>query len=93
MRRNEWARSPECAVRRKNCRRGWGACWSITELRSQADDRLDTANTYLYLVLGNGQALRYGIGVGREGSPGQGSKKYREWKPGPTGARRKKRDD
>ena len=29
---------------------------------------IDTANTYLYLILGNGQALRYGIGVGREGS-------------------------
>lgn len=28
---------------------------------------VDTANTYLYLVLGNGQAMRYGIGVGREG--------------------------
>ena len=28
---------------------------------------IDTANTYLYLILGNGQALRYGIGVGREG--------------------------
>ena len=28
---------------------------------------VDTPNTYLYLVLGNGQALRYGIGVGREG--------------------------
>jgi lipoprotein-anchoring transpeptidase ErfK/SrfK len=28
---------------------------------------IDTLNTYLYLVLGNGQALRYGIGVGREG--------------------------
>ncbi len=28
---------------------------------------IDTANTYLYLVLGNGQAMRYGIGVGREG--------------------------
>lgn len=28
---------------------------------------VDTANTYLYLVLGNGRALRYGIGVGREG--------------------------
>src|SRR5262245_36843916 len=28
---------------------------------------IDTANTHLYLVLGNGQALRYGIGVGREG--------------------------
>ena len=28
---------------------------------------VDTPNTYLYLVLGNGEALRYGIGVGREG--------------------------
>jgi lipoprotein-anchoring transpeptidase ErfK/SrfK len=28
---------------------------------------VDTPNTYLYLVLGHGKALRYGIGVGREG--------------------------
>jgi lipoprotein-anchoring transpeptidase ErfK/SrfK len=28
---------------------------------------IDTPNTYLYLVLGNGKALRYGIGVGRDG--------------------------
>jgi lipoprotein-anchoring transpeptidase ErfK/SrfK len=28
---------------------------------------IDTPNTYLYLVLGGGKALRYGIGVGREG--------------------------
>ena len=28
---------------------------------------VDTGNTYLYYVLGNGQAVRYGIGVGREG--------------------------
>ena len=28
---------------------------------------IDTANTYLYLALGNGKAMRYGIGVGREG--------------------------
>lgn len=28
---------------------------------------IDTANTYLYLVLGGGKAVRYGIGVGREG--------------------------
>ena len=28
---------------------------------------IDTSNTYLYLVLGNGKALRYGVGVGREG--------------------------
>jgi lipoprotein-anchoring transpeptidase ErfK/SrfK len=28
---------------------------------------IDTPNTYLYLVLANGRALRYGVGVGREG--------------------------
>jgi lipoprotein-anchoring transpeptidase ErfK/SrfK len=28
---------------------------------------VDTANTYLYFVLGDGRAIRYGIGVGREG--------------------------
>src|SRR5665213_3214596 len=28
---------------------------------------IDTPHTYLYYVLGNGQALRYGIGVGRQG--------------------------
>src|SRR5262249_58058283 len=28
---------------------------------------IDTPNTYLYLVLGHGKAMRYGIGVGREG--------------------------
>ncbi len=28
---------------------------------------IDTPHTYLYFVLGNGRAMRYGIGVGREG--------------------------
>ena len=28
---------------------------------------VDTPHTYLYYVLGNGKAIRYGIGVGREG--------------------------
>jgi lipoprotein-anchoring transpeptidase ErfK/SrfK len=28
---------------------------------------IDTPNTHLYVVLGNGKALRYGVGVGREG--------------------------
>ncbi len=28
---------------------------------------IDTPNTYLYYVLGNGRAMRYGIGVGRQG--------------------------
>src|ERR1700730_9115201 len=28
---------------------------------------IDTPNTYLYYILGGGQAIRYGIGVGRDG--------------------------
>ena len=28
---------------------------------------VDTANTYLYYVLPGGKAIRYGVGVGREG--------------------------
>jgi lipoprotein-anchoring transpeptidase ErfK/SrfK len=43
---------------------------------------IDTPNTYLYFVLGNGRALRYGIGVGREGftwSGVQNVTKKAEW--------------
>ena len=35
---------------------------------------IDTANTQLYLVLGGGKALRYGIGVGRKGFTWSGVK-------------------
>lgn len=35
---------------------------------------IDTPNTYLYLVLGSGRAIRYGIGVGREGFTWSGVK-------------------
>jgi lipoprotein-anchoring transpeptidase ErfK/SrfK len=43
---------------------------------------IDTANTYLYLVLGNGKAMRYGIGVGREGFTWAGTERVsrmKEW--------------
>jgi lipoprotein-anchoring transpeptidase ErfK/SrfK len=43
---------------------------------------IDTPNTHLYLVLGNGKAMRYGIGVGREGFTWAGTKtvdKKAEW--------------
>ena len=43
---------------------------------------IDTANTFLYLVLGNGQAMRYGIGVGREGFTWAGAERIsrmKEW--------------
>jgi lipoprotein-anchoring transpeptidase ErfK/SrfK len=35
---------------------------------------VDTPNTYLYFVLGGGKAMRYGIGVGREGFTWSGVK-------------------
>jgi lipoprotein-anchoring transpeptidase ErfK/SrfK len=43
---------------------------------------VDTPNTYLYLVLGHGKALRYGIGVGREGFTWTGTERVsrmKEW--------------
>jgi len=48
---------------------------------------IDTPHTYLYLVLGNGKALRYGIGVGREGFTWTGREKitrmaeWPDWTP------------
>jgi lipoprotein-anchoring transpeptidase ErfK/SrfK len=50
---------------------------------------IDTPNTYLYYVLGNGQAIRYGIGVGRDGFTWSGvqtiTKKaeWPDWTPPP----------
>ena len=43
---------------------------------------IDTPHTYLYLVLGDGTAMRYGIGVGREGFTWTGTERIRrmsEW--------------
>ena len=48
---------------------------------------IDTAERRLYLVLGNGQALRYGIGVGRDGFRWRGThritakKEWPSWTP------------
>jgi lipoprotein-anchoring transpeptidase ErfK/SrfK len=48
---------------------------------------VDTANTYLYYVLGNGKAVRYGIGVGREGFTWSGTQtvsrkaEWPDWAP------------
>ena len=36
---------------------------------------IDTAHTYLYFVLGDGKAIRYGIGVGREGFTWSGTER------------------
>jgi lipoprotein-anchoring transpeptidase ErfK/SrfK len=43
---------------------------------------VDTAHTYLYLVLGGGKAIRYGVRVGREGFTWTGTErisKMKEW--------------
>jgi lipoprotein-anchoring transpeptidase ErfK/SrfK len=43
---------------------------------------IDTPDTYLFLVLGHGKALRYGIGVGREGFTWTGTERIsrmKEW--------------
>ncbi len=48
---------------------------------------IDTPNTYLYFVLGNGKAIRYGVGVGREGFTWNGAervsnmKEWPDWHP------------
>lgn len=50
---------------------------------------IDTPHTYLYLVLGNGQAMRYGIGVGRDGFTWSGTQtitkkaEWPDWTPPP----------
>ena len=43
---------------------------------------IDTANTYLFYVLGEGKAIRYGIGVGRDGFTWSGAQtvtRMAEW--------------
>jgi lipoprotein-anchoring transpeptidase ErfK/SrfK len=43
---------------------------------------IDTPNTYLYLILGNGKAIRYGVGVGRDGFTWSGAERIsrmKEW--------------
>jgi lipoprotein-anchoring transpeptidase ErfK/SrfK len=50
---------------------------------------IDTPHTYLYFVLGNGKAMRYGIGVGREGFTWAGTERisrmaeWPDWHPPP----------
>jgi len=50
---------------------------------------IDTSHTYLYLVLGHGRALRYGVGVGREGFTWAGTQRiarmveWPDWHPPP----------
>ena len=52
---------------------------------------IDTPHTFLYYVLGNGKAIRYGIGVGRQGFTWSGVQARRDAKPsGRIGIRRRR---
>jgi lipoprotein-anchoring transpeptidase ErfK/SrfK len=51
---------------------------------------VDTPHTYLYFVMGGGKAMRYGIGVGREGFTWSGVKTVERKAEWPIGHRRRK---
>jgi len=51
---------------------------------------IDTGNTALYYVLGQGRAIRYGVGVGREGLPGPACRPSAARRSGRIGIRRPK---
>ncbi len=51
---------------------------------------VDTPNKFLYLVQGDGRAMRYGIGVGRPGFTWSGVKTVSAKRNGRTGRRRRK---
>ncbi len=56
---------------------------------------VDTPNRFLFLVLGNGRALRYGVGVGRPGFEWAGVKsvtrkaEWPDWTPPPEMLKRR----
>lgn len=56
---------------------------------------IDTGSKYLYLVMGNGEARRYGVGVGREGFQWRGVKnitrkaEWPDWRPPPEMLKRR----
>ena len=60
---------------------------SFTSSEAPGTIVIDTPNTYLYYVLGNGRAIRYGIGVGRDGFTWSGTQRigrksqWPDWTP------------
>ncbi len=81
---------PTSRRRHSNCRRASSGRSSTTRRAKRPGTIIiDTPNTYLYYVLGNGQAIRYGIGVGRDGFTWSGvqtiTKKaeWPDWTPPP----------
>ena len=62
------SRRPQRMATAACCRSGCsGPWWRSTAREAPGTVIIDTGNTYLYYVLGQGRAIRYGVGVGREG--------------------------
>ena len=81
---------PKTKAPSSGCRRGSSARSSATPTREAPGTIIiDTPNTYLYYVLGSGQAIRYGIGVGRDGFTWSGMQsitkkaEWPDWTPPP----------
>ena len=61
----------------------------LSHSRAARNHHHHTPNTYLYLTIGHGKAIRYGIGVGREGFTWSGTehisrvKEWPDWFPPP----------
>ena len=85
--------TPRCEVRLPWSRPTWIASDLQRQIVSYSGEGatgtviIDTANTHLYFVLGDGKAIRYGIGVGRDGFTWSGSQsvsrkaEWPDWKP------------
>ena len=59
-----------------------GRTWTTRRLSRPAPSSSTRRNRYLYLTLGNGKAIRYGVGVGREGFTWSGTERIsrmKEW--------------
>ena len=92
-----WIRSSRCAGRKKSSI-PHSARWirdtksrssSITARKAPGTIVIDTPNKFLFLVQGDGKALRYGVGVGRPGFTWSGvktvsaKKEWPAWTPPP----------
>ena len=80
------------AVANANCAAGCLAALieSYSSREASGTVIIDTTHTYLFYVIGNGKAVRYGIGVGREGFTWSGIKsiirksEWPDWYPPPA---------
>ena len=86
MRRQERSSIPRSVRSIRNTKSRWS---NITARKARAPSSIDTPNKFLFLVQGDGKALRYGVGVGRPGFTWSGvktvsaKKEWPAWTPPP----------